>query len=575
MTSKIFKQEKQTALCVRRGASDTSSGTITVIGRELPRTQRAPRPASIKTGLPPKKGRFLKYSLLLTSSVMEASPTNDRATVEPLLETIAMELNGGTVPDDLPAADANMQDRREDPDLSASALRTISDIVARQVSLALNSMNRRAPGPVHVTPTEVAATATATTASASQAQTVGMPQTQCPPVTSAFVPLSAGGYSLPLTSSTPLTSTVHHSGQAVFSSCLSRSPYAYPPPSYTGVYGAIPYSRASDCPLIHPSSSRGAGLASEGPTATPTQLSPSLSEYQPQAHDCAASSSMQFEDVSDEESEERPPHNPFEHIPALRNFRLSGARVALSRSKNTRVPSEQTLQLWAHTRGLMEGGNWRGVRANKITSLYTADSQAAAFAAQSRPSVFPLNESAAKRDDFLASQQTRIGAAAHALCTALTRLNDVTETTLLGGPSQASDIFSADPLTPDGRAEFARLVSDQVATPLGHVLRVLAAECSFLCRDRRQLCLVVDLQARADIDKISPSHTSLFDGDIDAVVQTLRHRREAGGAFQTSPCISQEARQGPRATPGTPPRQTATQAGLPGGQLRTHPYWPE
>ena len=81
----------------------------------------------------------------------------------------------------------------------------------------------------------------------------------------------------------------------------------------------------------------------------------------------------------------------------------------------------------------MEGGNWRGVRANKITSLYTADSQAAAFAAHSRPSVFPLNESAAKRDDFLASQQARLGAAAHALCTALTRLNDVTETTLLGG----------------------------------------------------------------------------------------------------------------------------------------------
>ena len=439
------------------------------------------------------------------------------------------------MPDDLPAADANMQDRREDPDLSASALQKISDIVARQVSLALKSMNQRAPGPVHVTPTEAATTATATMASASQAQTVCMPQTQCPPVTSAFVPLSAGGYSLPLTSSTPLTSTLHHSGQAVFSSCLSRSPYAYPPHSYTGMYGAIPYSRASDYPLTHPSYSRGAGLASEGPTATPTQLSPSLSEYQPQAHDCAASSSMQFEDVSDEESEERSPHIPFEHIPALRNFRLSGlSSVALSRSKNTRVPSEQMLQLWAHTRGLMEGGNWRGVRTNKITSLYTADSEPAAFVAQSRPSVFPLNKSAAKRDDFLASQQMQLGTATHALCTALTRLNDVTETTLLGGPSQALDIFSADPVTPDGRAEFARLVSDQVATPLGHVLRVLAAECSLLCRDRCQLCLdtVVDLQARADIDKISPSHTSLFDGDIDAVVQTLRQWREAGGAFR-------------------------------------------
>ena len=70
---------------------------------------------------------------------MEASPANDRATVEPLLETIAMELNGGPVPDDLPAADA---DRREDSDLSASALQKIYDIVTRQVSLAMNSMNR-------------------------------------------------------------------------------------------------------------------------------------------------------------------------------------------------------------------------------------------------------------------------------------------------------------------------------------------------------------------------------------------------------------------------------------------------
>ena len=232
-----------------------------------------------------------------------------------------------------------MQDRREDSDLSASVLQKISDIVDRQVSLAMNS-TRRAPGPVPVTPTEAATTAAATTASASQAaQTVCMPQTQCPPVTSAFVPLSAGGYSLPSRSSTPRTSTLHHSGQAVFSSCRSRSPYASPLPSCTGMYGAIPYLRASDYPLTHHSFSRGAGLASEGPTATPIQLSPTLSEYQPQAHDCSASSSMQFEDVSDEESGERPPHNPFEHIPALRNFCLSGARVALSRSKNTRVPS--------------------------------------------------------------------------------------------------------------------------------------------------------------------------------------------------------------------------------------------
>ena len=86
----------------------------------------------------------------------------------------------------------------------------------KYLTLSPDSMNRRAPGPVPVTPTEAA---TIATASASQAQTVCKPQTQCPPVTSAFVPLSAGGYSLPSTSSTPRTSTLHHSGQAVFSSC--------------------------------------------------------------------------------------------------------------------------------------------------------------------------------------------------------------------------------------------------------------------------------------------------------------------------------------------------------------------
>ena len=117
--------------------------------------------------------------------------TNDRAAVEPLLETTAMELyksDGGAVSEDFPAANVDMQDW-DDSDLSASVLQKISDIVARQVSLAMNS-TLRAPGSVPVTLTEATTTATD---SASQAQTVCMPQTRCPPVTSVFVPLSAGG----------------------------------------------------------------------------------------------------------------------------------------------------------------------------------------------------------------------------------------------------------------------------------------------------------------------------------------------------------------------------------------------
>ena len=102
-----------------------------------------------------------------------------------------MKLNNrdsGAVSEDFPAAKADMQDR-DDSDLSASVLQKISDTVARQVSLAMNS-TQRAPGPVPVTLTEAAMTAMAT---ASQAQTVCLPQTRFPPVTSVFVPLSAGG----------------------------------------------------------------------------------------------------------------------------------------------------------------------------------------------------------------------------------------------------------------------------------------------------------------------------------------------------------------------------------------------
>ena len=40
--------KKRAALCVRGEASGTSSGTVTVIGRELPTHQNVPCPASIK-----------------------------------------------------------------------------------------------------------------------------------------------------------------------------------------------------------------------------------------------------------------------------------------------------------------------------------------------------------------------------------------------------------------------------------------------------------------------------------------------------------------------------------------------
>ena len=234
------------------------------------------------------------------------------------------------------------------------------------------------------------------------------------------------------------------------------------------------------------------------------------------------------EDVTDDESGDD--ISPFHDIPALKEFQLSGARVALSRRRNARQPSDQSIQLWTHARGLTTDGNWRGVRANKITSVYTSHPDAAPFTAQSRDTVFPLPDFAARKDDQLAAQQTRLGAAAHAVCLALARLNEVTTEMA----DQTSAFFVPRSQSAGSKGDIRQRLDDDIATPLGHALRLLAAECSLLCKDRRQLCLntVADQQGRTVIDRVLPSSTALFDGDINAIVNTIKQRHDAGGAFR-------------------------------------------
>ena len=82
LTSKFSgRNKKNPAICVRGEASGTSSGTVTVIGRELPRAQRAPRPASIKTGLPPKKGAFWNISYSDNHATMKCKMLHNSAEI--------------------------------------------------------------------------------------------------------------------------------------------------------------------------------------------------------------------------------------------------------------------------------------------------------------------------------------------------------------------------------------------------------------------------------------------------------------------------------------------------------------
>ena len=107
-----------------------------------------------------------------------------------------------------------------------------------------------------------------------------------------------------------------------------------------------------------------------------------------------------------------------------------------------------------------------------------------------------------------------------------------------------------DPSTQD-EPSVTELLCREVATPLDHVLRILAAECSTLCRDRRQLCLLTlsGSQGRATTEKLPPSPTQLFDGNIDAVLQTIKHRYEAGGAFKSSIPMRRRVRQYQQTSP--------------------------
>ena len=103
--------------------------------------------------------------------------------------------------------------------------------------------------------------------------------------------------------------------------------------------------------------------------------------------------------------------------------------MTLGRTPSYREPSEQSRQFWFQARGFGSTEGWKSVKASKLTAAYTGHEKSAPFAAQTRHSAFPLDDAAVRRDDWMAHQQTRLGAAAHAVCLALTRANEVADKT--------------------------------------------------------------------------------------------------------------------------------------------------
>ena len=67
------------------------------------------------------------------------------------------------------------------------------------------------------------------------------------------------------------------------------------------------------------------------------------------------------------------------------------------------------------------------MKASKIAATYTGHDGATPFKAQSRHTVFPLEDAAVCHDDWLAQQQTRLGPAVHAVCLALTKVNEAAD----------------------------------------------------------------------------------------------------------------------------------------------------
>lgn len=164
--------------------------------------------------------------------------------------------------------------------------------------------------------------------------------------------------------------------------------------------------------------------------------------------------------------------------------------MVLGRMHTYREPSEQSLQLWFHAQGFGITGSWKAVKASKIAAAYMGLHEVITIRPTGTTICLLLDNAVVQCNHWLAKQQSRLGAGAHAICLAMTKANEV-----------------ADRLATMGVLPSGVLTDLLCRDTLSHVLCILAAECSTICQGRHQLCLntLIDAQNQTVTDKLPPS----------------------------------------------------------------------
>ena len=106
---------------------------------------------------------------------------------------------------------------------------------------------------------------------------------------------------------------------------------------------------------------------------------------------------------------------------------VPSSKMVLGRMHTYREPSEQSLQLWFHAQGFGTTGSWKAVKASKIAAVYMGLHEVITIRPTGTTICLLLDNAVLQCNHWLAKQQSRLGAGAHAICLALTKANEAAD----------------------------------------------------------------------------------------------------------------------------------------------------
>ena len=228
-----------------------------------------------------------------------------------------------------------------------------------------------------------------------------------------------------------------------------------------------------------------------------------------------ASRMLPAEDTGEIDSgDEDTDSDPFDNSPALKGFQLPAVRSAFSRQTGGQQPSSATQELWrqivvreALAVDALTLQKPALLKADLTIKTYTSQTEAAMFNAPIRNNELPADH----KDVEKGKRQRALGAMGHAACSTMDSLD-----MFIRVATQALESEDMSSL----KSALDKLRGDDVK-PLGHALRMIAAEYQGLLHERRQLCLqsLKGQEARRALEQRAPSDTHLFGGDLLPVLQ--------------------------------------------------------